>query len=77
MARSAHRRAPDGVTAATADTIAAGLGLGCAIALDSCAITLGLFAIVLHLACAATGDGSYLAQAAHADPQHRGDDTWR
>ena len=61
MARRAHRRASDGVTAAAADTIAVGLGLGCAIALDlcaialargSCAIALGSCAIALGPACA-------------------------
>ena len=68
MARRAHRRAPDGVSTATADTIAVGLGLGYSIALDSCSIALAL---------GTTGDGSYLAQETHADPQHRGDGTWR
>ena len=61
MARRAHRRASDGVTAAAADTIAVGLELGCAIALDlcaialargSCAIALGSCAIALGPACA-------------------------
>ena len=47
MARRAHRRAPDGVTAATADTITLGLGLGCAIDLGSCALNLGSCAIGL------------------------------
>ena len=58
MARRAHRRAPDGVTAATANTIAVGLGLGCAIALDLCAIAPARGSCAIALGSCTIGVGS-------------------
>ena len=40
-------------------------------------VIVSLLVMSIALALGTTGDGSYLAQETHADPQHRGDGTWR